>query len=190
MIQIRLAEFLPQNHWPGISASNPWQWKYPPRYDLYNPYQKPRGAFFDGYQQWQPYRQYTAPRPSFNPYQPPGVPYNWQRSNAPTPTQRLSPNYYGDGIQDNVIWSSQWTEWLPASSIRWDILHDKAFARKRLGHIPPRRFGGNPTQDATDSYKELANQYFADVFPSKDDIDITYALFSLIYILMDLLFFD
>ena len=181
---IRIADSIPQNSWPGISTSSPWQWKLPPRYDLYNPYQRPRGASFNGYQQRRPYNQYTAPGPSFNPYQPPGVPYNWQFSN--TPTQRPPSNYYGNGIQDNVIWSSQWTEWLPASSIRWDILHDRTFARKRLGHISPRRFSGNPTQDATSSYKELANQYFTEIFPSKDDVDITYAMFS--YFLIMLLF--
>ena len=182
VIEIRLADSVPQNHWPGISASNPWQWKYPPRYDLYNPYHNPGGVSFDRYQQRQPYSPYTAHRPSFNPYQPPGVPYNWQFSN--TPTQRPFPKYYSNAVQDNVIWSSQWTEWLPASSIRWDILHDRTFARKRLGHISPRRFGGNPTQDATNSYKELANQYLTDIFPSKDDVDITYALFSYLIILL------
>ena len=145
----------------------------PRGYGLYNPYQKSRYSF-NAFQQ--PFPRYQPPlyplqRPSFNPYKPPGIPYNWQIVN--TPSQRRLPTFPENKFQDNAIWSSQWTEWLPASQVRWDVLKNRTFAKHNLVSISPKSFSGRPTKDATNLYKGLVKDHFEGIFPSKEDLDFT-----------------
>jgi hypothetical protein len=71
-----------------------------------------------------------------------------------------------------VIWSSQWTEWLPASKVKWNVMKDRTVARHNLKHISPKSFSGTPSQQAMQNYQGLVKNYFQGVFPSKDDIHL------------------
>ena len=77
---------------------------------------------------------------------------------------------FGNNYRDQgVIWSSQWTEWLPVSKVRWDLLRNRTYANKVIDHIPPRAFSGQPTNEATETYQGIANKYYSGIFPSIED---------------------
>ena len=122
------------------------------------------------YQQYQPaynsyetYSSYSAP--SYN---------NWQIQNSPSLSsntfQPQSSYNFGNSYQDQgIVWSSQWTEWLPVSKVRWDLLRNRTYAKKVIDHIPPRTFNGQPTNEAQETYQGVAEKYYAGIFPSIED---------------------
>ena len=101
--------------------------------------------------------------------------YNgWKDYNSPSMSyQTLQPqsvyNYGGNYQDQGVVWSSQWTEWLPVSKVRWDLLRNRTYAKKVIDHIPPRAFNGLPTNEATETYQGIAKKYYTGIFPSIED---------------------
>ena len=133
----------------------------PPRYNLYNPYKQPRITFN---------------RTPFNPYQIPRVPFTRipfnRRPIVNNQPQRFSPSN-NNNVESNVIWSSQWTEWLPASKVNWEALKKRTFVRENLQSLSPKRFSGNPTYGAINGYQGLVNEYFSGILPSNGWSDNT-----------------
>ena len=134
------------------------------------------------------YQQYQPSYESFNTYTSSSTPSynNWQAVQTPLSRQTFQPQLgynLGNNYNDQgVIWSSQWTEWLPVSKVRWDLLRNRTYARKVIDHIPPRTFVGQPTNEATETYQGVAKRYYSGIFPSIEDEKYTLVLLECLYL--------
>ena len=104
-----------------------------------------------------------TPNYGYNPYFPPPPPpppfrrrYNYQRPNY----HPNFPPYYNREDNDNVVWSSEWTRWLPASKVNWENLNKRTF----IPDIPP-SFSGHISNGDVKRFKGLVNKYFSGIFP-------------------------
>ena len=57
-----------------------------------------------------------------------------------------------------MVWSSQWTEWLPMKMFN-SKRHRDAQTKQRRKPISPISIGGNLTKEARDTYNQMAKEY-------------------------------
>ena len=72
--------------------------------------------------------------------------------------QRKNSNVYSSPHGNNMVWSSQWTEWLPMKMFN-SKRHRDAQTKQRRKPISPISIGGNLTKEARDTYKQMAKEY-------------------------------
>ena len=150
----------PQKFWRNGYVNPRQTWMIPPRYNLYNPYKLPR----------MPFNPYQAPRIPFTRIPFPRIPFNRRPVNYPP--QRFSPSN-NNNAESNVIWSSQWTEWLPASKVNWEALKKRTFVRENLQSLSPKSFAGNQTYGAINGYQGMVKENFSGILPSNGWSDNT-----------------
>ena len=143
----------------------------PPRYNLYNQYQPSRVSVNQYQPPRIPFNRYQPPRVPYSPYQTPRIPFHWHPVNNQQQQQQHVPTYNNDNYESNVVWSSKWTEWVPASKVEWKKLKKRTFARENLRSLSPKSFAGNPTSGAINSYKGMVKKYFSGILPSKGRSD-------------------
>ena len=132
----------------------------PLRHNLYNPYQSPRIPF----NSYRPPSRIPFNSPRFDLYFPYQRPTFNQRPANNQGRQRF-PSTNNNNGHGNVIWTSQWTEWLPASKVDWKALKQRTFVQKNLHSLSPKRLAGNPTRGAINRYQGLVKQYFSEILP-------------------------
>ena len=72
--------------------------------------------------------------------------------------QRKYSNVYPAAHGNNMVWSSQWTEWLPMKMFN-SKRHRDAQTKQRHKPISPISIGGNLTKEARETYKQMAKEY-------------------------------
>ena len=68
------------------------------------------------------------------------------------------PNIYSSSGGNDMVWSSQWTEWLPMKMFNAKR-HRDAQTKQHRKTISPISIKGNLTKEARDTYEEMAKQY-------------------------------
>ena len=87
----------------------------------------------------------------------PDVPvYANQNSNRYNNQRKYSNVYSAHG--NNMVWSSQWTEWLPMKMFN-SKRHRDTQTKQRRKPISPISIGGNLTKEARDTYNQMAKEY-------------------------------
>ena len=83
---------------------------------------------------------------------------NTQHNSHTLNTPRQQPNLYSSFGQNDMVWSSQWTEWLPMKMFNAKR-HRDAQTKRHRKTISPISINGNLTKEARDTYEEMAKQY-------------------------------
>ena len=75
-------------------------------------------------------------------------------------------NVYSSMPENDMVWSSQWTEWLPMKMFNAKLHRDKQIKQLRKP-ISPISINGGLTKEARSTYEELAKEYNT-VFDDKE----------------------